>query len=119
MLWFMQELPAGAGDFTQTVCDVLRVMRDYTPAELIEIGQVLGAARKTAGLNQVDVANAVEVDQATISRIERGLAQPSAPLLFRIAECVGADTAPNTDPFISKSRRRPTRRRRPELAAAS
>lgn len=126
MMSFMSEPHADVDHLAQTACDVLRSIRDYTTAELVEIGHAIVIGRKNAGLNQVDIAETFGVDQATISRIERGLAQPSPRLLLRIAEHVGADTTSIVSPFLpalaattAAKPHRPTRRRRPDLAAAS
>lgn len=42
------------------------------------IGQRIREARLNCGLSQEDVAEAIYCDQATVSRIERGLACPDA-----------------------------------------
>lgn len=47
-------------------------------------------ARKASGLTQVKLASAASVDQAEISRIERGHANATVATLARIAAATGA-----------------------------
>ena len=46
------------------------------------------AARRASFLSQTDLADAVEVDQPTISRIEGGLQSPKADLLAKLCEAM-------------------------------
>lgn len=47
--------------------------------------------RKAKGLSQTDVARLLNVNQASISRWEKGVGAPSAPMLDRIAEIFETD----------------------------
>lgn len=49
----------------------------YVEAKLV-IGSRIREARLNCGLSQRDVAEAIYCDQATVSRIERGLVAPDA-----------------------------------------
>lgn len=49
----------------------------YVEAKLV-IGRRIREARLNCGLSQQDVAEAIFCDQATVSRIERGLVSPDA-----------------------------------------
>lgn len=60
------------------------LMADFDPAKL-------RAARDKKKLNQTQLADAVGVKQATISRYESGEDVPSAGVLFRIADVLGID----------------------------
>jgi transcriptional regulator with XRE-family HTH domain len=44
--------------------------------------------RKYRGFSQKDLAEVVEVDKAYISRVERGLQQPSVESLYKIAQAL-------------------------------
>ena len=47
--------------------------------------------RERRGLTQAELADRTGIDQADISRIERGAANPTERTLGRIAEALGAD----------------------------
>ena len=49
--------------------------------------------RQAAGLTQAQVAEAADVADATLSRIERGRFLPSQDLLVRLADAIGATAA--------------------------
>jgi transcriptional regulator with XRE-family HTH domain len=53
-------------------------------------GEKLQAGRKRAGLSQQQAADGVGVDQATISRWERGEKQPAIEYLMALAKLYGA-----------------------------
>jgi ribosome-binding protein aMBF1 (putative translation factor) len=53
-------------------------------------GQVI-ALRERRGLTQADLAELTGIDQADISRIERGSANPTERTLSRIGDALGAD----------------------------
>ena len=50
------------------------------------MGGRLRTARRSAGLTQKQLAQALEVESITVSRWERGVTSPSLPRLRRIAE---------------------------------
>ena len=51
-----------------------------------EVGGRLRTARRSAGLTQKQLAEALGVESITVSRWERGVTSPSLPRLRRIAE---------------------------------
>jgi ribosome-binding protein aMBF1 (putative translation factor) len=53
------------------------------------VGAALVAIRTDVGLTQVELAARSGVDQGDISRIERGLANPTVGTLDRIGEAIG------------------------------
>lgn len=55
----------------------------------ISLGDKLTSAREWAGMKQTDLARATGIYQADISKIERGLANPSLLTLERIAKGLG------------------------------
>jgi transcriptional regulator with XRE-family HTH domain len=54
------------------------------------VGEAVARARKAASLTQVQLAQAASVQQAEISRIERGHANPTVTTLARIAAATGS-----------------------------
>jgi len=54
------------------------------------LGASVSRARKQAGLTQVQLAAVASIQQAEISRIERGHANPTVSTLARIAEATGS-----------------------------
>ena len=55
------------------------------------VGRAVAQARKKAGLRQHELAALAGVDQAVISRIECGKANPTLDLLGSLADALGAD----------------------------
>ncbi len=54
------------------------------------VGEAVARARKASGLTQVQLASAASVQQAEVSRIERGHANPTVSTLARIAAATGS-----------------------------
>lgn len=54
------------------------------------LGGSVARARKEAGLTQVQLAALASIQQAEISRIERGHANPTVSTLARIAQATGS-----------------------------
>jgi ribosome-binding protein aMBF1 (putative translation factor) len=57
------------------------------------VGQRLRAARKSAGLTQVELGERAELDQAVISRLENGTHQPRVDTLERVAAALDMSLA--------------------------
>src|SRR5690348_770578 len=55
------------------------------------LGEQIRSLRLEAGITQVALAEACGIHPAHLSRVERGLAQPSLELLVAIGACLGAD----------------------------
>lgn len=55
------------------------------------IAYVVTEARRRAGLSQMELASLTGIDQSDISKIERGVANPSINTLNRIAEALGTE----------------------------
>lgn len=53
------------------------------------VGVTLALARKARKLNQTELATRAGLDQADLSRIERGLTAPTAPTLLKLVEALG------------------------------
>ena len=67
-----------------------RTVKTVRPAGNVRAGEAVAAARARKGLTQKELAEVTGIDQADISRIERGTANPSVGTLNRIAEALGA-----------------------------
>ena len=57
--------------------------------ERAELGAALATARKARSLTQPALSELTGIQQAEISRIERGIGNPTATTLFRLAEALG------------------------------
>ena len=60
-------------------------------AKYISVGNAVSAARARKGLSQKELSRITGIDQSDISKIERGIANPSVGTLTRIAEALGTD----------------------------
>ena len=60
------------------------------PAAFTMVGDAVAAARARKGFSQKELAQATGIDQSDISKIERGVANPSIGTLNRIAEALDA-----------------------------
>lgn len=57
------------------------------------MGRAVRAARKSAALTQVQLAKLASIEQAEISRIERGHANPTVATLARIGAATGTSVS--------------------------
>ena len=57
----------------------------------IMVGSAVRAARRRAGLSQVELARRAGTSQPSIARLERGMVSPTVMSLDRIARALGAD----------------------------
>lgn len=74
----------------ETVYEEGETVRIERPAPFAMVGDAVAAARAEKGLSQKELAAATGIDQSDISKIERGVANPSVGTLNRIAEALGA-----------------------------
>ena len=58
----------------------------------MEIGNKIMELRKKNGMSQEELANKVGIDQSDLSKIEKGLANPSVKTINRIAKGLGIKT---------------------------
>ena len=70
---------------TETVYEEGILVDQIRLPDNMDIADTLSAARAAAGLSQSELAARTGIDQADISRIERGLANPSVSTLKRLA----------------------------------
>ncbi|MDQ4489034.1 helix-turn-helix transcriptional regulator [Sinomonas sp. ASV486] len=68
--------------------DQLRVGLRAEVSERVALGHELAAARTAAHLTQPELASRAGVQQADISRIERGLGNPTRDTLLKIADAL-------------------------------
>lgn len=71
------------------------------------VGVALYDARISRGLTQRQLAATTGIDQADISRIERGAITPTLPTLLRLVEALGAGVAIVFDDMDSPAPKRP------------
>lgn len=72
----------------ETIYEEGETVRVEKPAVGILIGNALSAARAKKGLSQKALSEATGIDQSDISKIERGVANPSVCTLGRLAEAL-------------------------------
>lgn len=65
-------------------------VREEKPAAFIMVGNAVAAARARKGLSQKELSDVTGIDQSDISKIERGIANPSVNTLSRIARALDA-----------------------------
>ena len=65
-------------------------VREEKPAAFIMVGNAVAAARARKGISQKELSDLTGIDQSDISKIERGIANPSVNTLSRIAQALGA-----------------------------
>ena len=72
----------------ETIYEDGTLVRKCKPAPHIEIGNEVHFARACADISQVQLADLTGIDQSDISKIERGVANPSVATLKRIADAL-------------------------------
>lgn len=70
----------------------------------IMVGSAVRAARRKAGLSQVELAKRAGTSQPSIARLERGLVSPTVISLDRIARALGAELVIDFEPPGVRSR---------------
>jgi ribosome-binding protein aMBF1 (putative translation factor) len=80
---------AGWSDDARRVYDAAVSAFDAEMDEREQLGAQLAAARKARGLTQPDLSALTGIQQAEISRIERGAGNPTAATLLRLADALG------------------------------
>ena len=59
----------------------------------VKVGELLHAARETAGYSQRDLDELTGIDTSNISKYERGIALPNLGSLIRLASALGVSPA--------------------------
>lgn len=75
---------------TETIYEEGQTVRRVRPAASVMAGSEVAKARAKMGLSQKELSEKTGIDQSDISKIERGVANPSIATLTRIAEELGA-----------------------------
>ena len=74
----------------ETIYEEGETVQTVKPAANIMVGNAVAAARARKGLSQKELSEATGIDQSDLSKIERGVANPSVGTLSRIAEALDA-----------------------------
>lgn len=74
----------------ETIYEDGQTVRRIRPAASVMAGNEVAKARAKMGLSQKELSEKTGIDQSDISKIERGVANPSVATLTRIAEELGA-----------------------------
>jgi len=74
----------------ETIYEEGIVIRTERPAVNVMIGESVYAARAKKGMSQNELSELTGIDQSDISKIERGIANPSVGTLNRIAQALDA-----------------------------
>ena len=78
---------------TETIYEDGETVRHEKPIVHQESAHAVAAARAIAGISQKQLAELSGIDQSDISKIERGIANPSVATLDRIAKALGGQLA--------------------------
>ena len=76
---------------TEEIYDCGTTVRKTDPFQAGNFGAPVSAARKSRGVSQASLAEKTGIDQSDISKIERGIANPSVKTLQRIANALDCD----------------------------
>ena len=74
----------------ETIYEEGTTVGNVRPAAYTMVGDAVAAARARKGFSQKELAQATGIDQSDLSKIERGVANPSIGTLNRIAEALDA-----------------------------
>jgi transcriptional regulator with XRE-family HTH domain len=66
---------------------------DDTDQLLLSLGKLVAKLRKRKNLTQAQLAELIQVEPETISRLERGVAAPSIPRVVSLAEALGVSVS--------------------------
>jgi len=73
------------------------------------VGSTVRAARRRAGMSQVELAELTGSTQPSVARLEKGLVSPTVITLDRIARALGTELVIDFEPQSSPRRRPPQR----------
>ena len=74
---------------TETIYEDGVTVREEQPAANQAVASAMASARALSGMSQKQLAAATGIDQSDISKLERGMANPSVSTLERIAKALG------------------------------
>ena len=78
---------------TETIYEDGVTVREEQPTANQAAASAVASARALSGMSQKQLAAATGIDQSDISKIERGIANPSVSTLERIAKALGGQLA--------------------------
>ena len=76
---------------TETIYEEGKLIKTVSPIENLFVGKEVLNARARKGFSQKELSVATGIDQSDISKIERGIANPSVNTLKRIAQALDAN----------------------------
>ena len=76
---------------TDTIYEEGRTVRKVRPAPNIDIGDAVSYARVCENMSQKELAELTGIDNSDISKIERGVSNPSVATLKKIAWALGKE----------------------------
>lgn len=76
---------------TDTIYEEGKTIRRVKPAPNVEIGEEVSYERACRDMSQAEMAKLSGIDQSDISKIERGVANPSVGTLKKIAKALGKE----------------------------
>ncbi len=82
---------------TETIYEEGKTVEGKSVPVNIAVANALIAARAKANMSQAELAKATGIDQADISKIERGIANPSVTTLRRLAKGLNAELVVSFD----------------------
>ena len=82
---------------TETIYEEGEFVQITKPRVSFVVGNAVAAARARKGLSQKELAELTGIDQSDLSKIERGVANPSIGTLSRIAEAMDAELMVSID----------------------
>jgi|GEM_PF-4837318 len=83
------------------------------PTSAVHIGEAVRAARDKAGLTQAGLAEAADISDETVSRIERGAYEPAVSTLISLSDALGV----SLEQLIGRARGAPPKQARSPLVA--
>ena len=73
---------------TETIYEEGELIRIDRPSVSLEVGDVVMSARARKGITQKELSDMTGIDQSDISKLERGVSNPSVSTLSRIADAL-------------------------------
>ena len=98
---------------TDSIYECGETVRKLKPFRNLDIGQALAYSRAERDISQVQLAEKVGMDQSDISKIERGVSNPSVNTLRKLADALDCDLVVK---FESKKQKDQTPQRSPLFA---
>ena len=85
---------------TETVYENGKTIGTIKPPANVLVGNAVSEARANKGCSQMELSKATGIDQSDISKIERGVANPSVGTLTRIADALDTNLIISFQPKV-------------------